>query len=215
VPDYNNLTTTQKDKKIKRLVERDGGDLCFYCVKLGKDPKFVHGDKNLRRTIDHLVNKKGYNQLENLVLAHWICNEKKKDTPEMQVMGNEKLKENQRNADLQPLIEKEEEEQRIAKKETSELKEVDMNLIVNKIAKAYLAEKIPEANNSNIYYSQALNSIHYLTIEQTGGRGSDQAARRSLDAFCSEYSPWESYIDGSGKRMIKRRKNYDIQQNVL
>ena len=209
----NTLTATKKDKRIQHCIARDGGDQCYYCWKMGPnasfDPSFVPGHKHLKRELDHLNKNEGDNRPENFVLAHAICNIKHRDNhPEINVLAIEKLRENVKNSDRTTLSEgvMEGETKKLADKETHELKETDINMIVNKLVKAYLEEKLPEKEDKAVFYSQALASLHFLTIQQTGGRGSEQAVRRSIMAYTSEYAPWEDYKDGTGKRMIRRRK---------
>lgn len=205
------MTTTKRDKRIKELVQIDG-DQCFYCKKMGIEAAFVPGHPHLKRELDHLNRNEQDHRLENLVLSHAICNIKHRDYhPEISILAQEKLKENVRNTDRTPLNgsdggkESEWETQKTVDKETHELKETDINMTVNKLVQAYLDEKLPKDTDKVIFYSTALTSIHYLTISQTGGRGSEQAVRRSIDAHCSEYAPWQDYKDGTGKRMIRRR----------
>lgn len=203
---YNNtLTATKKDKFFKIIMKRDG-DSCFYCTKLGNEyPNFLDRHAQYKREFDHLNKNEQDNRPENLVFAHAMCNHKRRDGhAEMDAIARLKLEENVRNADPSSLGERVGERKK--PKHTSELKEPDVNLIVNKLVKAELQTKIPEGSTNQISYSKTLKGLHFLTIEQTGGRGSEQAVRRSLDAYCSEYSDWEDFTDGTGTRLIRRRQ---------
>ncbi|QLH10261.1 hypothetical protein [Nitrosarchaeum sp. AC2] len=194
----NTLSATQKDKKIPFIIDRDG-NVCFY----DKMP-FVNEIPGLRRTIDHANNNEQDNRIENLLLAHWECNEKKKTNVDMQFIAKDALIANIRNAS-ESLSEGEKHTE--THKDIDELKEGDINLIVNKLVLAELESQFSNKNDcTGISYNRSLKKIHYLLITQTGGRGSEQAVRRSLDAYCSDYAPWKSEKLGKGNRIIRRRK---------
>lgn len=195
----NTLTATQKDKKISLIIDRDG-DVCFY----DKMP-FVKEIPGLIRTIDHANDNEQDNRIENLLLAHLQCNEKKKSHADMQILAKQALSENIRNAS-KSLGESEREKHTEANKDTDELKEGDINLIVNKLTKAELEVQFPDKYDyTGISYTKILQRIHFMLIQETGGRGSEQAVRRALDAYCSDYAPWKSEKRGKGNRIIRRR----------
>jgi len=198
------LTATKKDKAHPVILQRDG-DGCFYCKLEGHDPRFIPEIKGFEPNFDHLDDNPENNAIENLVLAHQSCNVKKRTNYDWKIKALEKQEQNK--VWISPLGERERvgEGQFEQHKSTAELKEPDINLVINKLVKSYLQEKLPKDSPNNLYYAPILRSLHYLTIQQTGGRGSEQAVRRSLDAFCSEFSSWEDYKDGTGKRMIRRR----------
>lgn len=194
----NTLTATQKDKKIPFIIDRDG-NVCFY----DKMP-FVNEIPGLRRTIDHANNNEQDNRVENLLLAHWECNEKKKTNADMQFIAKDALIANIRNA-FESLSGREKYAE--VHKDTDELKEGDINLIVNKLVLAELESQFPITSDyQGFSYNKILTRIHYLLITQTSGRGSEQAVRRALDAQCSDYAPWKSEKLGRGNRVIRRRK---------
>lgn len=199
---YNNtLTATKKDKAYKVIRKRDG-DGCFYCKIEGKDPRFIPELPGHEHNFDHLNDNPEDQRVENLVLAHAMCNQAKKDNYDWKIKALEKLEQNVR---WHSASQGESEGERNKPKHTSELKEPDVNLIINKLVVAELQTKIPKESKNEISYTKTLRGLHFLTIQQTGGRGSEQAVRRSLDAYCSEYSEWEDYTDGTGTRMIRRR----------
>lgn len=78
----NPVSGEAKRRKLKRLQEFSGGDLCFYC-----DRELVvaetHPNKADRRTYDHVValNQGGSNHVWNLVLSCRGCNGRKKEMP--------------------------------------------------------------------------------------------------------------------------------------
>lgn len=194
----NTLTATQKDKKIPLIIKRDG-NVCFYCKQV-----FVQQIPELRREIDHLNNNAFDNRFENLCICHAECNQKKKTNHDWQIVAVDHLHENITNASLS---ESEGEKHAETHKDIDELKEGDINLIVNKLVPAELESQFSNKNDyTGISYNRLLKKIHYLLITQTGGRGSEQAVRRSLDAYCSDYAPWKSEKLGKGNRIIRRRK---------
>lgn len=69
----------QRARKIQRLGERDGWT-CHLCGE-AINPK--SGRRNRRATLDHVIPKSlgGSNSLENLRLAHWICNNRRGNLP--------------------------------------------------------------------------------------------------------------------------------------
>jgi len=197
------LTTNKKAKYYPTLVQRDGGDVCFY----DKQP-FVDSIEGMQRNFDHLNNDPFDNRIENLVLCHAECNQKKKWNFDMQLLAHEKLKENVASASV-PLSGNGRERFSITHTgddEDEELTEGQMNLTINKLVRSTLDEKLPENSQDKFSYSKMLKAITYLVIEQTKGRGSESAVRRSLDAFCSITAPWEDYKEGKGNRVIRRRK---------
>ncbi|MGY5148621.1 MAG: hypothetical protein ACW9W3_00990 [Candidatus Nitrosopumilus sp. bin_68KS] len=195
----NTLTATQKDYKIPIIQKRDG-DICFYCLM-----PFVNDVPSLRRTIDHANNNPVDNRTENLLLCHLECNEKKKRNSDWQIKANEKLMQNE--IDAESLCERGRKKYAETGKDIDELKEGDINLIVNKLTLMELESKLPKTNGYSVFpYNKMLKNIHYLLIKQTGGRGSEQAVRRALDAQCSDYAQWKSEKLGKGNRIIRRRK---------
>ena len=196
----NTLTATQKYYKIPVIIKRDG-NVCFYCLM-----PFVYDIPSLRRTIDHANNKSTDNRIENLLLCHLECNEKKKRNSDWQIQANEKLRQNE--IDAESLCERGRKKHTETDKDTDELKEGDINLIVNKLTTMELESKLQQTNDYFIFpYNKMLKNIHYLLIKQTGGRGSEQAVRRALDAQCSDYASWKSEKLGKGNRIIRRRKS--------
>lgn len=61
------VTPQQRDELIAQLLERDG-KFCWYCGLSLRDDI----------TLEHLIPKsqQGGNSLDNIVLAHWFCNNK-------------------------------------------------------------------------------------------------------------------------------------------
>ena len=197
----NTLTTTQKDKKIPKIIHRDG-DVCYF-----DEMPFVQSIPGLRRTIDHLNNNAYDNRIENLGLCHFECNQKKKNNAEMQLKAKDKLAANVMNAESLGEGERDNYTHRQTDGYADELTEGDVNLVINKLVKSQLETMLPENSKDEISYTKTLRGITYLVINETEGRGSEAAVRRSLDAHCSEYADWADIKQGRGNRVIRRRKN--------
>lgn len=88
-----------------------------------------------------------------------------------------------------------------------DLTEAQMNLIVNKLTMLLLETELPLDSKQQIPFSEMLSDIHHLAIRETGGRGSEHASRRALDAMTkSKYANWEKKKLGKGNTIIQRRK---------
>ena len=89
-----------------------------------------------------------------------------------------------------------------------ELTEGDVNEIINKLVKLELDTKLPSGDyKSVISYNKTLKGIHFLLIQETGGkRGSEQSTRRAIDAFCSMYAPWIDEKQGKGNKNHRKVK---------
>lgn len=197
---YNNTSTsTQKDKKIPKIINRDG-NVCFF------DKQSFRSDiTGLERVIDHANNNENDHRIENLLLAHRKCNEAKKDNIDFQFLALDALKKN-----LSAASESLGESEGQKRKEIGmdELTEGDVNEIINKLVRLELDTKLPNGDYKTVIsYNKTLKGIHFLLIQQTGGRrGSEQSTRRGIDAFCSMYAPWIDEKQGKGNRIIRRRK---------
>ena len=188
------LTTTQKDKKIKLIIHRDG-NVCFYDAR-----PFMVNVNGEQRTIDHLNNNEKDNRVENLVLCHFNCNQRKKTDIDMQILAKEKLTKNV-NSTTESL--------RVSERDnhahTDRLTEGELNKLINKVVFQILDEQLPTSKTKPISYTRTLKSITYLVIQESGGRGSEVAVRRALDAHCSDFAPWQTETEGRS-RSIWRRK---------
>ena len=197
---YNNTSTsTQKDKMIPKIIDRDG-NVCFY----DKQP-FRSDVPGLERRIDHANNKENDHRIENLLLSHRKCNDEKKKNIDFQLLALDALK---KNLSAAPESLGEREGQKCKEVGIDELTEGDVNEIINKLVKLELDTKLPSGNYETVIsYNKTLKGIHFLLIQQTGGRrGSEQSTRRAIDAFCSMYAPWIDEKQGKGNRIIRRRK---------
>ena len=197
------LTATQLDKKIPIIVERDG-DVCYFDLE-----PFFENVPGMGRKLDHLNDNERDHRVENLGLVHEKCNRKKVNDYDMKLIALDKLREN---VSQLTKAQREREGQNRPDPGQDELTEGDVNQIINKITKLELETKLPEGSDDVISYNKTLRNIHFLTIQQTGKRGSEQASRRSLDAYCSSYAPWIDEKQGKGNRIIRRRLPEEVGQ---
>ena len=184
-----------KAKLYPVLVERDG-DVCFYCTM-----PFVQEVETLKRTFDHLNNDWDDNRVENLVLAHLECNNKKRNDLEMQMIALDKLKKNLASVPYSETLRERENNQA-----TDELTEGELNRIINKITDTYLKERLPDSDTDTfIPFTDTMNSITYLVQQDTKGRGGQEAVRRAIDVRCCSIGEFQ-ILREDGKRIIRRRK---------
>jgi len=187
------LTTSEKDRKAPALLQRDGSN-CFYC----KNP-FDPMSKELKRTFDHLDNDRTNNDMSNLVLAHWKCNQMKKNYTEYKVMAADKHNE---------LLDSVDECVPIAPTHKEASKEIDINVAQKKLTWEYLHERLvgdlvrPPPEKA-IEFNDTASSIAYIFWQRTG-HGSSATIKRYLNEFTSSVAPFVKY-EQDGEIWIKRR----------
>ena len=188
-----------KAKFYPELVRRDG-DVCFY----DKMP-FRHEVEGLKRTFDHLNNDWDDNRIENLVLCHKDCNNKKRNNLEMQMIAIDKLKDNQSKLPYSESM-GERDNLQATTEQADELTEGELNRIINKVTDTYLKERLPDSNaDTFIPFMDTMNSITYLVQQDTKGRGGQVAVRRAIDVRCCSIGEFQ-ILREDGKRIIRRRK---------
>ena len=203
----NTLTAAQKDKKIPVIIQRDG-NVCFFCKM-----EFHESIPGFGRRVAHANDNEKDGRVENLLLAHEKCNEEMKDNYDYKILALQALRKNVSLAS-ESLGEGEGVGQKRKETGLDELTEGQINEITNKIVLLELETKLPDGNYDKVIsYNKTLKGIHYLVIQQTGKkRGSEQAARRALDAYCSMYAPWLDEKQGKGNRIIRRRLPEEVGQ---
>lgn len=184
------LTTSKKDSILPFLIKRDGVN-CFFCVK----PFQVGARKGDRRTIDHLDNEPTHNEVENLVLAHFTCNQIKKNSPEFQIMAETKLKENHSSFDSLSVSE--------ANPPKPASKEIDLNVMAKNLTWEYLRDRLITQGKPAINYNDAAHSISFLMWELTK-HGSSETIKRYLNDFTSSAAPFKA-LDENGVLVIVKK----------
>jgi len=191
------LTLNQKAKWLPYVIERDG-NICFYC-----EQRFMNTDHRWTRVFDHLNNNAEDNRPENIVLAHWYCNEKKKTDCDWQILAQDKLKENE----MQVESLGEGERKKLQHTETNT--EIDSNTEFSKTTEEYLIERLfPHHGKSplenDLDYVETLNNIT-LRCYRKNKHASQNTVRRILDMFCASEGNFEKVkIDGRYKIRVRR-----------
>ena len=154
---YNNdLTATQKDKKIPIIIKRDG-NVCFFCKMT-----FIPEIPQFNRELDHANGNEKDHRIENLLLAHSECNKKKKYNFDWQSLAIDALRKNERNvSESLSVVEGE------RKTDEDTLTEGQINETINKTVKSFLDEFLSKASKNTISYTKTLRAITYIVIEQT------------------------------------------------
>jgi len=171
------------------------GNICFYC----KMP-FVRQVLKWTREFDHLNNNPLDNNIENLVLCHRECNNKKKNNIEWQTLAMEKLDENTRSGDVGV-------REKIPQVETNT--EIDSNMEFNKITYEYLAERLlpqrgKQAVESEIDFKETLDTITFRCYRRHK-HSSQNTIRRILDMLCCSEGNFEK-VKNNGRWIIQTRK---------
>ncbi len=166
------------------IIKRDGGHVCFYCKKTLSLTHFVY---------DHLNDNRRDNRIDNIVLACYSCNNKKKHDYDMQINAIEKLSDNEIGNSMREKI--------LSK--PRELKELEVSKENYAIAKDFITKQVDQ--NRQILVKNAKNSISYLCRE-TNGTGSPQAVGNYIDTLTSIVAPFEIAKNKDGKKIIQRKK---------
>ena len=183
------LTTSKKDM-LKPFLSRRDGPQYFYCSE-----NFDHSSHELKLTFDHLDDNPFNNERENLVLAHWKCNQLKKSYPEYQLMAKNKLHENQVSFDS------------IGESETTSpkpaSKEIDLNVAIKKLTWEYLQDRLVRQNVPALNYNDTAHSISFIFWERSG-HGSSETVKRHLNDFCSTAAPFKA-VEENGETVIVKK----------
>ncbi len=184
------LTTAQKERMTPILIKRDGAN-CFYCTK----PFQVGLSKQFKRTCDHLDNNSTHNEIENIVLSHFECNQLKKSYPEYRIMAESKLIDNHNAFDLVS------ESEPTPPKPAS--KEIDLNVMAKKLTWEYIQERLVRQGKPALNYNDTAHSISFMMWELSG-HGSSETIKRYLNDFTSSAAPFKA-IDQDGVIVIVKK----------
>jgi len=188
------LTMNTKIKLLRIIIERDG-DICFYCLML-----FVPEVQKWTREFDHMNNDDTDHRVENLVLAHRECNNKKKSSFDWQLMAQKKLEENMKSGYVGV---------RGKNLQVDTSAEIDSNTEFNRIALEYLTEiLLPHGKNPAIEeeldFKDTLDNVT-LRCYNLYKHASQNTIRRILDMFCASEGDFEK-TKQNGRWKIGRRK---------
>ena len=170
------------------IVERDGYR-CFYCKE--------EFSENRPAEYDHLNNNPDDNRVENIVLNHHECNNKKKFNTDWQIRAQEKLAQNERTVLAC--------ERNLA--DTGSTKEQTSQQEVNKINFKITEQFIQEHTliEENLILRDATNGIVSI-CRDNNGTGSQAAVYRYIDTLTNPYNgKYTISTNESGKKIIQRR----------
>lgn len=194
------------------IMERDYPNLeykdctCFYCGE-----KFDDNSVHFSRVWEHLNDNESDNRPENMVWAHAVCNEEKKNNYDWKILAAEKLRENQKWAQRnEPAIKGEMEGARTFSQHKPTSDEADVAAVLYKHAVQLLTQELlPQGGNppkrDSIPLKEAAECVDYLTKVETGGRGSQSAAQRHLETLSCAISKDFERRSINGKQIIFRR----------
>lgn len=182
------LTHTRKIKYFPIMVERDGYK-CFYCKDEFTD---THPYE-----YDHLNDNPDDTRLENVVLCHRECNNKKKNNAEWQIISREKLLQNEKSvlASERKLADAGSIEELTSSQETSN--------IVRPIALQWIQEHL--LIDGEIVLKYTVPAIVNLSQKQVK-RGSHAAVRRYIEEWTNPYNgQFTLSKNDSGENVIRKR----------
>jgi len=186
------LTQNQKVKWTALIMKRDYADgqepTCFFCEQI-----FLEGDPRWKKEWEHLNNNPEDNRPENLVWVHHLCNQKKKNNTDWQILANEKLQENIMWAESES--ESLGEGGKTPDKNTQPNEQIDANKTESQLAEEYLNERLLGRNENlppetEIDYNETRDSLTYLHYKKYG-HGSQNTFDRILKMLTSEAAPFD------------------------
>ncbi len=209
MPYCNNLSNAKKDKLFP--IKLDEQNFCCILCKLPFE-KNIFWEQSTH--FDHLnCNEKDHDPA-NIGIVHIECNYIKKWYGEYQVRAMDwhrylvskitsSLSASEKNTYTK------------TNTQTDELTDGQINLIINKLTKSQLEIELPEDSTKQIPFPVMLSDIHYLTIQETGGRGSELSVRRALNGMTkSQFSPWQQKKLGKGNIIIQRRAKIQVEKKL-
>jgi len=182
------LTYKFKKQYEPIILERDGYK-CFYC----------HADFNtyLPAELDHLNSKDEDNRVENLVFCCHTCNNKKKFNPEMQVIAQDKMIENEKAVLVRAGM----------NADTGTTEQLTTAQAINKTNRRLTEQWIIEhcITEPEIILRDAVNAIVNL-CQQNNGTGSQSAVYRYIEELSNPYNgKFTLCSNKQGKTIIRRR----------
>jgi len=198
------LSTFLKRKYEPIISDRDGKD-CFYCEKPFPTKQIKNIlfpiDKKMKRVFDHLNNDRTYNDVVNLVFAHSICNQQKKNNQSWISKAKAKLRDNERSADI-PIS------HAGTDKETTT--ETDSNAVFCEIALKTLSEYLQPnghipAKTEEVMFKEFLDLVCAKAYKMVG-HASQITMRRIVDMFCTKEFSYIKEKNQQKKYIIRLRK---------
>ena len=178
------ITGAKKKKWLPRLIDDQGGFICYQCDDTLKPGHYVY---------EHLNDQREDSRYENTGLACVSCNNKKPHSFDMQLIARELLKKKEE-AGLKYL------EDNGAHENNSS--EIEINKALYSFAEQYLSERI--AADINISFDDTLTELTYLAQERFG-HGSEPTFRKYLKSLTCKVSQLQVVKDDKNKKIICKR----------
>ena len=188
----NTLSARLKAKYLPIITYRDNGHKCFYCgISLSYQA----------RIFEHLDNNRMHNEIWNLVLACYSCNERKKRDPGLCLKAMKKKHDNQQ-TDLTRVWGREGEREETDAPLLNAI--LDASDQIWEITEQYLYERI--STDGFVEYKGIVDSITMFCRRKIG-RGSQSAVQRNVSALCSDEGPFMIVTREDKTRIIVMRKD--------
>ena len=181
---YSFLTESKKKQWLPRLIEDQGGFICYQCEQTLKPGHYCY---------EHLNDKRDDTRYENTGLACNSCNIKKIDDFDMKLKASELLKKKEE-AGLKYLEDKTVHEQYSS--------EIEINKAMYTFTQQFLLERIN--TDGKIEFSDVLDCIVYLCQERFG-HGSEQTVRRYIKQLTCGVAPYKVIRDEKNQKWIVKR----------
>lgn len=195
--------------KWKPIIEQRDSKNCFYC-----DKPFQHklmdiitlSEQRNEQVFDHLNNDEDDTRVENVVLAHSLCNQRKKNNNEWIIKAKQKLRDNERSSNI-PVS------HAGTDKETAT--ETDTNAIFADIVLKELADRLmPKSNGEprqdEIELKEFLDLVSGKGYKMCG-HASQNTMRRIVDMFCTTEFPYVKEKNASKRSVIRLRSKDEYE----
>lgn len=178
------LTESKKKTWLPRLIEDQGGFICYQCDDTLKPGHYC---------FEHLDDRRDRTRYEAIGLSCLSCNNKKANDFDMHDKAMTLLRKKEE-AGLKYL------EDETAHENNSS--EIEINKALYSFTKQYITEKI--VTDVNVSFDDTISELPYLTQERFG-HGSEQTIRRYLKQLTCKASEWQVVKDDKNKKIICKR----------
>lgn len=204
-----NLTLNQKARWTPNILDQyyPNGEVptCLFCKQ-----EFIENDDLYCKEWDHLNNNSQDNRPENLCWAHAICNERKKHSPEWQVIAMDQLKKNVRRSES--LGGGGGERAKTAHTERQPNEQIDANSDGLQESEKYLTERLlpsvtgNPAPESKLDWTKTEDNLSYICYKKYG-HGSQKTLRYYLKMLTSDHAPFDTITENGRIYIIRRAGN--------
>ena len=182
------LTHSRKMKYFPIIVERDGYR-CFYCHDEFPD--------NHPAEYDHLNDDLNDSRVENLILCHHECNNKKKNSYDWQILARDKLIQNEKTVLASERI--------LA--DTGIIEELTSSQSISQSLRPIALQWLEEHTliDGSILLQDAVPAIVNLCQKQIGW-GSQAAIRRYIEEWSNRYNGKFTLSQNESRKIVIRRR---------